>query len=509
MSYDPREMETLRGFIEQEQLKVAKRKPRGKKGGFVGAIAKAAASAVVKAVPKVARTAIRQGVTTGRNVVKQLPKVFTPKIAPKIAPKVAPNKFQTLLDKVNPLSRSQQALKYAKNNALSGTLSIGLPLGMSAYQAVDYEQQKDKNSADLAAQSDEYYTLQDEANTAAIEKAEKETEAELKKIEEANKKAQKEIQDKYDADVAEKQKEVDKIAAENDAIMEEKQKKLDEAYAKEYAKFQAEEDERIARKLEETLRLIFAQQQPQKPITTVPITTKPVTTAPVTTAPVITSPTGRRRGRGKQLKGGFLLPLIGLAASLIPTIIEGVEGEKQRKQQDELNRQSEAAIAAQNAATEKLNREYARQEQAYRAEIAENQKNERDNKKAQDEYARQVAVQAENERKLALKMKQEEDQRIQSEITNRSAAISKQQSKKAITKKLAEARALQRQFQASKAREAIQQTVVPAAQRIVEVAKTTLRRGRGANSETINFIMDYYKISKKDATKIFKESFQE
>lgn len=496
MSYDPREMETLRGFIEQEQLKVTKRKPRGKKGGFVGAIAKAAATAVVKAVPKVARTAIRQGVTTSRNVVKQLPKVFSPKVVPKSVP----NKFQTLLNKVNPLSRSQQALNYAKSGlTASNAISTGLPLGLGIYQAIDYEKQKEKNASDLEGQSAEYYKIQDDANKAAIEKYDKQQQKELEELEKANKKAIEEAKAKYDADIAEKQKILDKQEEEKAAKLAEEQKKLDEAYAKLYAEYQITEDKRIADKLELILAKIFAQQEQPAP-------TPPVTTKPVTTKPVTTPTTGKKKGRGKQLKGGFLLPLIGLAASLIPTIIEGVEGEKQRKQQDELNRQQQAAIAAQNAATETQNREYARQMAAYRAE---NEKIERDNRTQQAEYDRQVAAQAANDKQLALRMKEEDTRRIQSEIANRSKAIEKQQAKKNINTKLAEARALQRQLQASNAREIIQQTVVPATKRFVEVAKTNLRRGRGANSETINFIMDYYQVSKKEATKIFKEDFQE
>ena len=119
--------------------------------------------------------------------------------------------------------------------------------------------------------------------------------------------------------------------------------------------------------------------------------------------------------------------------------------------------------------------------------------------KNRNQYGAEETIDEEEEggeEELRRQLEEEERQREEEE-----------RKRKTQTAKLAEARALQRQLQALSAKNLVKQTIVPVAKRIVEVAKTNLRRGRGADTETISFLMDYYQITKKEATKMFKELF--
>lgn len=136
MSYNPNEVALLRQLIVQEQQSMKKRRGKGKvqedmEGGSLFSLASAFARAVVPAVSKVASTASR-GVrsilparSTSTAIVRYNP--AQAKLAQAAARTTAPSMG----------SRISSTL-----GTLGNVASFGLPVGFTAYQAVDYEKQK-------------------------------------------------------------------------------------------------------------------------------------------------------------------------------------------------------------------------------------------------------------------------------------------------------------------------------------------------------------------------------
>jgi hypothetical protein len=136
MSYNPNEVALLRQLIVQEQQSMKKRRGKGKvqedmEGGSLFSLASAFARAVVPAVSKVASTASR-GVrsilparSTSTAIVRYNP--AQAKLAQAAARSTAPSMGSRLSSSLG---------------TLGNVASFGLPVGFTAYQAVDYEKQK-------------------------------------------------------------------------------------------------------------------------------------------------------------------------------------------------------------------------------------------------------------------------------------------------------------------------------------------------------------------------------
>lgn len=132
MPYDPREIEMLRRAIVLEQTKMERRgmgrtseSDEELEGGFIGALASMASRFIPSVVRGATATASRV-VPRATSTLSRLPKTL-PSVS-RTATTTATTAPKTLLQRLTP--------------SLSTTLGVGVPLGFTAYQAVDYEKQK-------------------------------------------------------------------------------------------------------------------------------------------------------------------------------------------------------------------------------------------------------------------------------------------------------------------------------------------------------------------------------
>jgi len=143
MSYDPREVALLRQMIVKEQQSMKKRRGKGKvqhemEGGNLVALATTFARSVIPAISKVASTASRAvrsvvAPRTSTAIVRYNPAQAQANLARASAPSFA--------------SRASALATRAKSytpslSTLGNVASIGLPVGFTAYQAIDGEKQK-------------------------------------------------------------------------------------------------------------------------------------------------------------------------------------------------------------------------------------------------------------------------------------------------------------------------------------------------------------------------------
>lgn len=164
MPYDPNEVALLRQLIVEEQKKSKKpRRGKGKcgktrddcecsddelEGGFIGALVGAVARAAVPTLARVATTASRGVSSVASRILPSASRSTA--IVPYSAARAAAN----LSRAAAPSLASRVASTAARTASRVGNVaSVGLPIGLSIYQAVDYEKQK-KIAEGQAAEAD-------------------------------------------------------------------------------------------------------------------------------------------------------------------------------------------------------------------------------------------------------------------------------------------------------------------------------------------------------------------
>lgn len=143
MSYDPNEVALLRQMIVKEQQAMKKRRGKGKvqdydmEGSGIGAIVGAFARGFIPAVSRVAST-VSRGV---RSVIPR-----TTSTVSRVKPTTVARSSTASRTSSFPITKSSlasRALSYTPSlSTLGSVASVGLPVGFTAYQAIDYEKQK-------------------------------------------------------------------------------------------------------------------------------------------------------------------------------------------------------------------------------------------------------------------------------------------------------------------------------------------------------------------------------